>query len=300
VIRRRNLLVALGATLATGCLGSEDRGTPEGNRTEGGRSENSAGSHTDDEETKIKPGEKVVHNETRAASPYGDEIDPRNIVITSTIRRDVEVSVYDNAENKEVYSLNASLYGVHEGVRIGKPGEYEVSVSVNGDEYEEVWKVGKGFGGMSIEISEEEVEIRTVEKHGTLVLTRVSSSPPGVEPDSYENVSQMEPFAEAFERLDKCTQDDSRDYCVYPPEGAWEEMGDPRQHITATQRVSGSEYGTVLSYMVEDGKGSANMFRPEADELGYREGYYVERDGVYYSLMLSSGLSPSQPSGPLW
>jgi len=257
----------------------------------------------DDERGNTEPelGENVVREERKAGSPYGDEIRPRTLHVESTVRRDLQVTVYDPDEDREVYYLDVSIHGTHDGVKIGKPGDYDVEVVVDGEEHEDVWEVGSGFTDATVVITEDEVGIGVGRHSGNLYVTRVSSLPPGVEPTPYEEVEGLEPVAAAFDRLDECDREDSHDYCLFPPEGAWEEMGDPREHTTVEYGpVRGRDYGVVLNFMTAEERESADILQDEAEELGYRKGHYVEREGEYYAFVLSSGLSPSQRGGPMW
>jgi len=324
-IHRRRLLAVVGSALITGCVQSNDDTNPETQRGEldnndsnsqqkdldnndsDTQEENNDTQKESDENTKEEPepGEAVVREERKADSPYGDEITPRELTVAYTDRynmSDIKIRVHDLEEEMEIYYLDISLHGPtgHEGIEVGKPGDYRIEVVVDGEEYEETWVVGRGFTDADVVVSDEGVDIGAAAERGTLVITRVSNRPPGIEPDSYENVSDVEPFVEVFNRLDGCVEDDSPEHCIRPPEDAWEEMEDPDDHQTATLEIQGREFGTVTRYMTEEGNESANLYQQEADEIGYPIGYYVERDGEYYAAIPTSGIASYDTGGPIW
>ncbi len=280
------------ATAATGCLNDRDNAPENGTR---GARNNTETSGTEE----VEPGEVIVREETVAESPYGDDIPAKRLRIMSTKKASVEVTVR-NPDGEEIYHAEMSLHGSGElaDIEIGRAGDYEINAAVNSEEYEGTWRVGRGFTDASVQVTDDGVEIGASPELGTLVLTRMSGHPDTVEPDTYTNVSEVEPFARAFDRLDDCIQDDSPEHCIHPPEDAWERLDNPDDHPTATMRVRGREFGTVLGYMVESGKESANLYRRDSGYPGYMEGYYIERDGEFYVAYLSSGLSASQPAGP--
>lgn len=288
---------------AAGCLDNLDE--DPGNRTVEGDTPDTRNNTSNITETgsteEVEPGEAIVYEETVDESPYGNDIPAKRLRIMSTEKANVEVTVR-NPDGKEIYNAEMSLYGSGKfaDIEIGRAGDYEINAVVNGEEYEGTWRVGRGFTDAAVEVTDDGVNIGATAELGTLVLTRMSGHPDTVEPDTYTNASEVEPFAKAFGRLDNCVKDDSPEYCIYPPEDAWEELDNPDDHPTATMRVRGREFGTVLGYMVESGKESANLYRRDADYPGYTEGYYIERDGELYVAYLSSGLSSSQPAGPLW
>ena len=328
-IHRRGLLAVVGSALVTGCVQNSDGTNPDtqpGDLDDNGsslqqrdnngsdtREEDNNGSDAQDDndtqednettEEEPEPGETVVREEQKADSPYGDEITPRELTVATERhnRSDVEIRVRDLEEETEIYYLDISLHsGGYEGIEVGKPGDYRIEAVVDGEEYEETWVVGRGFTDASVVLSDEGVSVGMGRHNGTVYVTRVLSLPPGVEPTPYEEAEELKPVAEAFERVDECDRDDSHDYCLFPPESAWEEMGDPREHTTAKFRVEGRDYGDVLNFMTAEERESADVLPDEAEELGYRNGHYVEREGEYYAFVLSGGLSPSQRGGPIW
>lgn len=211
-------------------------------------------------------------------TPYGDEIEPRRLTVESRGEHDIEITV--TGPDRELYHAEGYLgdtsFATRETVAVGRPGNYTVTATIDGENFEETWRVEPGFHHFLVDL--DEPVLRNQERSATVALTRVPGTPPDVEPSPFDAVSNIEPLGEVLERMEDCEQDDSRDYCLYDDHGNSE-------LLTATYEVSGTEYSKAA--VLRD-----RLPRLETSTDEYPIGYYFENSGQVYRVFLDETRGP--------
>jgi hypothetical protein len=208
----------------------------------------------------------------------GEKIDPQRLSITAREEHDVNITV--TGPEGDLYHAKGQIrnppFATRETIAIGRPGNYTVKATIDGKKFEETWQVENGFRGFSINL--DEPELRNEERSATVALTRVSGTPPEVTPSPFEKVSNIKPLLIALDRLEKCSEDDTHDYCVY-------DNIEDRELLTATHEVSGREYSEASALR-------NRLPHMESPVDGYPAGYYFRNSRQVYRVILDETRGP--------
>ncbi len=273
-MRRREFTTAvLMPPLLAGCIHLDDSSDETDERQE------DAGSD------RVHPGDDptVVDETYHEPTPYGDELDPRQLTISAYETGEATVTVHE--EGEAIYEVTLAFHAedestpsvYHDGIEVGRSGNYTIRVESDEGVEEATWRVEKGYSSFAVDPLEPEFQQH--EETVNLEITEVEEHPPDVDPVAVEEVDDPGLLERLLAAYSSCREDGSRDGCLHPHEvrPGLEEGEVP---LTGTATASGKEYAEARRLE------RTLPYHPPSDE--HLRGHYIQDDGTVYAVLIGS------------